>query len=74
MENNLNEDILDKITKVCLCKAISRLKIKDAIRSGNLTVDDVKKSTGAGSGSCSGKRCTPKIENLIKGYVNKEWK
>ena len=34
MENNLNADILDKITKVCTCKSISRAKIKEAIKNG----------------------------------------
>jgi hypothetical protein len=31
MENNLNEAILDKITKVCVCKAISRAKINKGL-------------------------------------------
>ena len=73
MENNLNEQILDKLTKVCLCKAIPRIKIKNAIRNGALTVDEIKKVTGAGSGGCSGKRCTPKIQDLINTYLDKQW-
>lgn len=32
MENNLNEAILDKLTKTCTCKAIPRSKIKEAIK------------------------------------------
>ena len=32
MENNLNSDILDKITKTCTCKSISRATIKEAIK------------------------------------------
>lgn len=32
MENNLNADILDKITKTCTCKSISRAKIKESIK------------------------------------------
>ena len=35
MENNLNADILDKITKVCTCKSISRTKIKEAIKNND---------------------------------------
>lgn len=68
MENNLNQEVLDKLTKVCLCKAISRLTIKKAIAAGARTVKDVQKATGAGSGGCSGRRCTPKIEELIREY------
>lgn len=69
MEQNLNQDILDKLTKVCLCKAISRATIKKAIENGARTVEEVKKITGAGSGGCGGKRCTPKIEELLKEYI-----
>lgn len=68
MENNLNADILDKITKVCTCKSISRAKIKEAIRNGSHTVDDVAKATGACNGSCHGFRCKAKIEDLINDF------
>ncbi|MDF2673524.1 MAG: (2Fe-2S)-binding protein [Clostridiales bacterium] len=65
MEQNLNEELLDKLTKVCICKAIPRSKIKEAIRNGADTLEKVQKSTGAGSGGCNGKRCSPKILELI---------
>lgn len=45
MENNLNADILDKITKTCTCKSISRAKIKESIKNGAHTVDEVSKDT-----------------------------
>ena len=41
MENNLNSDILDKITKTCTCKSISRAKIKEAIKNGAGEIDYV---------------------------------
>ena len=47
MENNLNSDILDKITKTCTCKSISRAKIKEAIKNGAHTIEEVSKITGA---------------------------
>ena len=59
MENNLNSDILDKITKTCTCKSIS-------IKNGANTIDEVSKTTGACTGSCHGFRCKSKIEDLIK--------
>ena len=71
MENNLNEEILDKLTKVCLCKAISRASIKKAIKNGAYTLQEVQKATGAGSGGCGGRRCTPKIESLLEEYTKK---
>ena len=68
--NNLNEVVLDKITKVCVCKAISRATIKEAIKNGADTVDAVKEKTGACTGDCKGYRCVHKIEELIKQNNN----
>lgn len=65
MEDQLNSEIMDKLTKVCICKAISRAAIKKAIRNGAKTLEDVQKATGAGSGSCGGRRCSEKIEQLL---------
>ena len=65
MEQNLNQDMLDKLTKVCICKGIPRSTIKAAIKNGADTLEAVQKITGAGSGSCGGKRCTPKIQELL---------
>lgn len=63
--NNLNEQVLDKLTKVCICKAISRATIKDAIKNGAHTVEAVSAKTGACTGGCRGNRCKSKIQNLI---------
>ncbi len=63
---NLNLDIMDKMTKVCICKGIPRSKMKAAIRNGAKTLQEVQKATGAGSGPCGGKRCTPKILALLE--------
>lgn len=59
-------EIMDKMTKVCICKSISRLTIKNTIRNGAKTLEEVQKATGAGSGSCKGRRCTPKILQLLE--------
>ncbi|NEZ84476.1 (2Fe-2S)-binding protein, partial [Clostridium botulinum] len=42
--------------KVCICKNINRLTIKNAIKSGARTVEEVRKATGAGTGACKGNR------------------
>jgi NAD(P)H-nitrite reductase large subunit len=72
MDQNINNEIMDKITKVCLCKAIPRSTIKKAIQNGARTVEEVQKATGAGSGGCNGNRCTPKIEELLKQEFKKQ--
>jgi len=66
MDNNLNEAVLDKLTKTCTCKLITRAKIKEAIKNGASTLADVQKATGAGSGSCNGTNCSPRINELLK--------
>ncbi len=65
--------VLDKMTKVCICKAIPRSKIKEVIKSGATTVEEVNKIVGSGSGGCKGRRCGPKIEELINMYKNGEF-
>ena len=64
-DEELKQAVLDKMTKVCLCKVINRAAMKKAIASGADTVEKVQKATGAGSGPCHGRRCTPKIEELL---------
>ena len=66
MENCSKEKILDKLTKTCVCRVVSRAKIKEAIEDGATTVEEVMNVTGAGKGSCKGCRCIPKIQELIK--------
>jgi len=69
MDEPLSPAMLDKLTMVCICKGISRATIKKAITGGADTAEDVQAATGAGSGSCCGKRCTPKIHDLLaKNY------
>jgi NAD(P)H-nitrite reductase large subunit len=45
--------------------------MKKTIANGADTLEKVQKSTSAGSGSCGGRRCTPKIEELLEEYQNK---
>lgn len=66
-----NQEILDKYTKVCICKAISKSTMKKVISEGADTLEKVRKATTAGSGSCGGRRCTPKILELL-GEMNPE--
>lgn len=61
-----NQEIMDKYTKVCICKAISKSTMKKVIREGADTLEKVRKATTAGSGSCGGRRCTPKIMELLE--------
>lgn len=61
-----NEDIIDGLKPICQCKGIRKSVFLKHIKAGLRTVEDLKKATGAGSGSCKGKRCTPRIIELLK--------
>lgn len=63
-------DVMDKLTKVCICKAIPRSTIKKAINEGASTLEEVNKATGSGSGGCRGRRCSIKINELLEEYRN----
>lgn len=67
-EEQLRELVLDKMTKVCTCRVVTRAAIKKAIAEGATTIEEVSKKTGACTGSCKGVRCKSKINELIKEY------
>lgn len=73
MEEDKRSLVMDRITKVCICKAIPRSKVKEGIRRGADTVDKVHAAVGTGSGACGGRRCTTKIEALIEEYKEGGW-
>lgn len=53
---------------VCLCGDVSLGEIKDAVRRGAVTLDGVKRRTGAGMGRCQSARCMKAVmETLAEG-------
>lgn len=66
--NNIQKEVMDKLTKTCVCKVVTRAKVKEAIRNGARTLDQVKAATGAGTGSCGGARCVYKIYELLDEF------
>ena len=50
--------------KVCFCKKVTYGQIKEAMAGGATTVEDIKKTTGAGT-ACGG--CISTIEKILKG-------
>lgn len=67
-EEQLREIVLDKMTKTCTCKVVTRAAIKKAIAEGATTIEEVSKKTGACTGSCKGARCKEKVNELIREY------
>jgi NAD(P)H-nitrite reductase large subunit len=60
------KDIIEGLKPVCICKGIKKKTFLAHVEKGVKTIHDLKKATGAGSGSCAGKRCTPRIEEILK--------
>jgi NAD(P)H-nitrite reductase large subunit len=60
------QQIIDGLKVICQCKGIRKRVFLKHIESGLRTVEELRKATGAGSGSCKGKQCTPRIEELLK--------
>ncbi len=67
MDDKTNE-IMDKMTKVCTCKSISKYKIKKLINEGYDDLSSIQEQTGAGTGACKGRYCTEKILELIDDH------
>ncbi|MDH4163477.1 MAG: (2Fe-2S)-binding protein [Nitrospirota bacterium] len=61
-----DQEIIEGLKPVCLCKGIRKSVFLKHIRAGIRTVDGLRKATGAGSGSCGGKRCKERIEELLR--------
>lgn len=62
--------IKDKLTKICLCRGINKFIIKECIKEGSKTVDDIRRKTGATGGGCKGARCRVKIVELLEEVNN----
>ena len=65
-DQKVPDSILDKYTKVCTCRSISRKTIKEAINDGCDTIPKIRKPTAAPTGSCGGKNCGVRIVKLLK--------
>ena len=60
------QEIIEGLKPLCICKGIRKRTVLEKIAAGCCSVEEIRKATGAGSGSCKGERCTPRIEKLLK--------
>jgi len=60
------QQIIDGLKPICECKGIRKSVFLKNIQAGLKTVEELKKATGAGTGSCKGKRCTARIAEMLK--------
>ncbi len=59
------QEIIEGLKPICLCKGIRKSVFLKHLRAGIVTLEGLRRATGAGSGPCGGKRCTPRIEELL---------
>ena len=57
---------------LCRCRNTSKGEVLEAIRRGAVTLDGVKRRTGAGSGRCQGGYCMEKILQLLAETMGHE--
>ena len=50
---------------ICHCEDITKAEILEAIRRGAVTVDGIKRRTGAAMGRCQGGRCQQELTSLL---------
>ena len=50
---------------VCRCEEVTEEEVREAIRAGARTLDDVKRATRAGMGLCQSKSCFTNIAGLL---------
>jgi glycerol-3-phosphate dehydrogenase len=55
---------------VCRCEKVSEQEIREAVRSGARTLDDVKFKTLAGFGRCQGGFCTSRVLKIMAEELN----
>ena len=72
MTKSKEQKIIDGLKPVCICKGIRKSTFLKHIKAGIVTVDELKKAVGAGTGSCKGERCTPRIVALLAAAKNSE--
>lgn len=58
--------LLEGMKVVCICKGIKKSIFWKALDTGAQTTEEINHLTGAGSGGCSGRRCGPRIAEMLR--------
>jgi bacterioferritin-associated ferredoxin len=58
--------MLEGMKVVCICKGITQRVFWKALDAGMRTQEDVNHFTGSGSGGCQGRRCGPRIAEMLR--------
>jgi bacterioferritin-associated ferredoxin len=58
--------LVEGMKVVCICKGIKKRVFWKALDDGAQTKEEVNRMTGSGNGSCQGRRCGPRILDLLR--------
>ena len=65
------QEIIDGLKTICICKGIKKKIFKELIAEGKTSIEDLRKATGAGSGPCGGRRCTPRLNEMLADHLGR---
>jgi bacterioferritin-associated ferredoxin len=63
--------LMEGMKVVCICKGIKKRVFWKALDDGAQTKEEVNRQTGSGSGGCQGRRCGPRILDLLRNHDRK---
>ena len=58
--------LLEGMKVVCICKGIKKSVFWKVLDTGVRTKEEVNRLTGSGSGGCQGRRCGPRITEMLR--------
>jgi hypothetical protein len=61
--------LLEGMKVVCICKGIKKSVFWKVLDTGVRTKEEVNRLTGSGSGGCQGRRCGPRILEMLRSLV-----
>ena len=60
---------LEGLKVVCICKGIKKSVFWKVLDTGVRTKEEVNRLTGSGSGGCQGRRCGPRITEMLRNLA-----
>jgi bacterioferritin-associated ferredoxin len=66
--NTPSRTVLEGMKVVCICKGIKKRSFWQALDKGAQTKEEVNRLTGSGNGGCQGRRCGPRIMEMLRHY------
>jgi bacterioferritin-associated ferredoxin len=61
--------LLEGMKVVCICKGIKKSVFWKVLDTGVQTKEEVNRLTGSGSGGCQGRRCGPRILEMLRNLA-----